>query len=203
MGVSDWEKRMMRAFRLSLCIAFLGCSYPAIADEGGTVRFASAQTRQPIVETPLPEEPELLPPSNDDENRGEAEEVLDEKVSPGTPSGTTENPFDYGKMYGSGLPASPYIAGLSYMKTPQPFRVPYPNRFYYPCPHFVRRCPYYPKGYYWGAHWNRVLLPPNNLVHGAFRFNPYLSRLNAQKQATYGHHHNHCQPVVIRSVSSD
>jgi hypothetical protein len=208
---------MTRAFRTMLCIAVLACWNPAMAGEGATVRFASARTRQPMVETPLPEEPvepELLPPSNDEENRGDADEILDEQVSPGTQSGSTQsgstqNPFDYGTMYGSGLPASPYIAGLSYMKTPQPFRVPYTNRFYYPCPHFVRRCPYYPKGMYWGANWNRVLLPPNNLAHGAFRFNPYLSRLNAQKQGTYGHlhthghHHGHCPPVVIRSVSTD
>jgi len=202
----DWEKRMMRATRIAFCIAVLAYGYPLTAEDGATVRFATARTRQPIVEAPLPMETELVPPSNAKKNGDDAEEVLDERVGPGARSETKKNPFDEGTMYGSGLPASPYIAGLSYMKTPQPFRVPYPNRFYYPCPHFVRLCPYYPKGLYWGANWNRVYLPPNNLVHGAFRFNPYLSSLKAQKHGSGHHHHhhnhNHCQPVMVRSVSS-
>ncbi|HVC93868.1 MAG TPA: hypothetical protein VND64_09260 [Pirellulales bacterium] len=192
----------MRAFRTVLCIAVVGCGCAALAGEGAIVRFATARTRQPIVETPLPEETELVPPSNAKENRDDADDVPDEKVRPGTPSGAASNPFDYGTMTGTGLPAAPYKAGLSYMQTPQPFRVPYPNRFYYPCPHFVRRCPYFPKGVYWGANWNRVYLPPNNLIHGAFRFNPYLSNRIAQKQGNC-HHHNHCPPVVDQAVPSN
>src|SRR5487761_1098755 len=51
------------------------------------------------------------------------------------------------------LPYTPYPAGLSWVLTPQAFRVPIPNRIYYPPQHYVRRCPYYPRGYYWGANW--------------------------------------------------
>ena len=87
-------------------------------------------------------------------------------------------------LQGSGIPYSPYPAGLSYTLTPQPFRVPYPNRIYYPIPHYVRHCPYYPKGFYWGADWNRRLLGCNPwLIHGDKRFNPYLTQAKIQ-------HHN-------------
>ena len=83
----------------------------------------------------------------------------------------TEDP-----LRGSGIPSAPYPAGLSYMMTPQPFRVPYPNRIYYPPAHYVRQCPYYPKGFYWGADWNKHLLGCNPwLIHGDKRFNPYLT----------------------------
>jgi hypothetical protein len=79
-------------------------------------------------------------------------------------------------LRGSGIPSAPYPAGLSYMMTPQPFRVPYPNRIYYPPAHYVRQCPYYPKGFYWGADWNKHLLGRNPwLIHGSKRFNPYLT----------------------------
>lgn len=87
-------------------------------------------------------------------------------------------------LQGSGIPYSPYPAGLSYTLTPQPFRVPYLNRIYYPIPHYVRQCPYYPKGFYWGADWNRRLLGCNPwLIHGDKRFNPYLTQAKIQ-------HHN-------------
>ncbi|HUY34360.1 MAG TPA: hypothetical protein VMV69_16560 [Pirellulales bacterium] len=175
----------------------------------GTVRFAASRTRQPNTETPPPEETELMPPPeetelmpplNPTENDDTPEGVPTEKVDPSEPSGTTVNPFDYGTRQGSNVPSSPYIAGLSYMMTPQPFRVPIPDRFYYPCPHFVRRCPYYPKGFYWGADWNRRFLPPNNLIHGNFRFNPYLSNHKAQKHgARGGHSGNRCPKVVAQA----
>ena len=84
-------------------------------------------------------------------------------------------------LQGSGIPYSPYPAGLPYTLTPQPFRVPYPNRIYYPIPHYVRQCPYYPKGFYWGADWNRRLLGCNPwLIHGDKRFNPYLTQAKIQ-----------------------
>ena len=194
----------MRFLQAALCVAVLTWGDSAFAGEP-TVRLASARTRQPNAEAPLlldDEETELLPQSIGKDDGDEAERVPAEPVGPGASAGTTNNPFDYGTMQGSGLPASPYIAGLSYMMTPQPFRVPIPDRFYYPCPHFVRRCPYYPKGVYWGANWNRRFLPPNNLFHGDFRFNPYLSRRKAQKHAAHGSKHgNHCVPVVSRSAS--
>lgn len=79
-------------------------------------------------------------------------------------------------LQGSGIPSAPYPAGLSYMMSPQPFRVPYPNRIYYPPAHYVRQCPYFPKGFYWGADWNKHLLGCNPwLIHGDKRFNPYLT----------------------------
>jgi hypothetical protein len=190
----------MRAFRTALSIGVLtwGCS--AMAADRPTVRLVASRMRQPIAEMP-PQEAELIPPSNAEEIDVGAEDVPAENVPAGETSGAANNPFNYGTSQGSGLPASPYPAGLSYMMTPQPFRVPIPDRFYYPHPHYVRRCPYYPKGFYWGANWNRRYLPPNNLHRGAFRFNPYLSNRKAHKHGTGGHHHQHrpCLPVVTQS----
>jgi hypothetical protein len=107
-------------------------------------------------------------------------------------------------LQGSGIPSAPYPAGLSYMMTPQPFRVPYPNRIYYPPAHYVRQCPYFPKGFYWGADWNKHLLGCNPwLVHGDKRFNPYLTEakirhhsLDARAAGSAAHSHApcvHCQ----------
>lgn len=84
-------------------------------------------------------------------------------------------------LQGSGIPYSPYPAGLAYTMAPQPFRVPYPNRIYYPVSRYVRQCPYYPKGFYWGADWNHRLLGCNPwLIHGDKRFNPYLTQAKIQ-----------------------
>lgn len=78
------------------------------------------------------------------------------------------------------LPYTPYPAGLSWMPTPQPFRVPFPDRIYYPPHTYVKRCPYYPRGYYWGANWNRRMLGGENLLFGSrFRYNPYWTAAKA------------------------
>lgn len=78
-------------------------------------------------------------------------------------------------------PYTPYPAGLSWMPTPQPFRVPIPDRILYYPPHtYVRRCPYYPRGYYWGANWYRRMLGGENLLFGGkFRYNPYWTSAKA------------------------
>ena len=87
-------------------------------------------------------------------------------------------------LAGSGIPSSPYPAGLAYTMTPQPFRVPFPDRIYYPPAHYVRLCPYFPKGVYWGADWNQRLLGRNPwLIHGNKRFNPYLTQAKIQHHA--------------------
>jgi hypothetical protein len=81
------------------------------------------------------------------------------------------------------LPYTPYPAGLSWIPTPQAFRVPIPDRiFYYPPHTYVRRCPYYPRGYYWGANWRFNVIGRGNLLFfGTFRFNPYLTAAKAQR----------------------
>lgn len=87
-------------------------------------------------------------------------------------------------LQGSGVPSSPYPAGLSYMMSPQPFRVPYPDRIYYPPKHYVYQCPYYPRGVYWGADWYKRLLGHNPwLIHGCKRFNPYLTEAKIRHHA--------------------
>jgi hypothetical protein len=112
-------------------------------------------------------------------------------------------------LRGSGIPSAPYPAGLSYMMTPQPFRVPYPDRIYYPPAHYVRQCPYYPKGFYWGADWNKHLLGRNPwLIHGSKRFNPYLTEAKirhhspaARASGPAAHTHGPCvhcqQPMSV------
>lgn len=77
-------------------------------------------------------------------------------------------------------PYTPYPAGLSWMPTPQPFRVPIVDRIYYPPHTYVKRCPYDPRGYYWGANWNRRMLGGENLLFGSrFRYNPYWTAAKA------------------------
>jgi hypothetical protein len=84
------------------------------------------------------------------------------------------------------LPFTPYPAGLSWVLTPQAFRVPIPNRIYYPPHTYVRRCPYYPRGYYWGANWRFNVVGQGNLLFfGPFRFNPYLTAAKAQRSDKY------------------
>lgn len=79
------------------------------------------------------------------------------------------------------LPYTPYPAGLSWVLTPQSFRVPIPDRIYYPPHTYVRRCPYYPRGYYWGANWRFNVIGRGNLLFfGPFRFNPYLTAAKAE-----------------------
>jgi hypothetical protein len=167
-----------------LCLALATLTASAVAADG-LVRFAASRARQPDAEMPVlkpPTEKSGLadPPAVGDKD---LEDVPVEQVLRPAASARETDPFQYAATRGSGIPSSPYIAGLSYMMTPQPFRVPYPNRFYYPSPHFVHRCPYYPRGYYWGANWNVRFLPANNLIHGHFRFNPYLSRLKTGANA--------------------
>lgn len=78
------------------------------------------------------------------------------------------------------LPHTPYPAGLSWVLTPQSFRVPIPDRIYYPPAHYVRRCPYYPRGYYWGANWRFNVIGRGNLLFfGPYRYNPYLTAAKA------------------------
>jgi hypothetical protein len=65
--------------------------------------------------------------------------------------------------------------------TPQAFRVPIPDRIYYPPQHYVRHCPYYPRGYYWGANWRFNVIGRCNLLFcGTYRYNPYLTAHKAQ-----------------------
>lgn len=91
------------------------------------------------------------------------------------------NPAEQGAMNRVSMPYTPYPAGLSWVMTPQPFRVPFPDRLYYPPCSYVRRCPYFPRGYYWGANWNQHVIGPGNLlVGGMFRFNPYWTSAKAK-----------------------
>ena len=122
----------MRAFRTALSIGVLTWGCCAVAGDQPTVRLVVSKSHQTIEELEAPQETELIPPSNAEEYDEGAEDPRAENIPAGESSGTTENPFDYGTRQGSGLPASPYIAGLSYMMTPQPFRVPIPDR--YPLP---------------------------------------------------------------------
>lgn len=162
-------------------------------------RGAAAQDRALF---PAPEPPEVV----------ESERVEAPPVA--TPN---DNLSESDRMLqGSGVPSSPYPAGLSYMMTPQPFRVPYPNRIYYPIPHYVRKCPYFSKGFYWGADWNRHLLGCNPwLIHGDKRFNPYLTEAKIAHQTGQSHHHHnsphaghapgeceHCAPALAEKKSS-
>lgn len=84
------------------------------------------------------------------------------------------------------LPYSPYPAGLTWVLTPQPFYAQIRHHgLYYPPHTYVRRCPYYPRGYYWGANWRFNVIGRDNLLFlGAMRFNPYLTAKKAQ------HHKN-------------
>ncbi|HVA46537.1 MAG TPA: hypothetical protein VNH11_09195 [Pirellulales bacterium] len=87
----------------------------------------------------------------------------------GTPAKVTES-----------APYTPYPAGLSWVLTPQSFRVRWMDRFYYPPSTYVRRCPYYPRGYYWGANWRFNVVGRGNLLFfGPFRYNPYLTAAKA------------------------
>ena len=109
------------------------------------------------------------PPAGDDEE--------DEAVVVPSPDQPEAKP----RTETAGLPYTPYPAGLSWVLTPQPFRVPIPNRIYYPPQHYVRRCPYYPRGYYWGANWRFNVVGRGNLLFfGPYRYNPYLTAAKAQ-----------------------
>lgn len=88
------------------------------------------------------------------------------------------------------LPYTPYPAGLSWVLTPQPFYVQIRHSgLYYPPHTYVRRCPYYPRGYYWGANWRFNVIGRGNLLFlGAHRFNPYLTAAKAEHhRKTRGH----------------
>ncbi len=122
----------------------------------------------------------------------EAETLPSETLRQATETAASDDPLQSEQMLrGSGIPNSPYPAGLSYMMTPQAFRVPYPDRIYYPPRHYVHLCPYYPSGAYLGADWYKRLLGHNPwLIHGCKRFNPYLT---AAKQRHYAKRHADAQ----------
>jgi hypothetical protein len=173
---------------LSRFVVAWALAYGAASAMGAedSVRFATSRTRQ----STAPATPKLSVEQDPDlsvEGRNAEESPAEQISTPAAASGVSD-PFLYATTQGTGIPSSPYIAGLSYMMTPQPFRVPIPNRFYYPPAHYVHRCPYYPRGYYWGANWNRRFLPANDLIHGQFRFNPYLSAVKVKGQPGGGNH---------------
>lgn len=102
----------------------------------------------------------------------EAEESLATPSPDGASSSTTNSTANSR----ASLPYTPYPAGLPWVMTPQPFRVPIPDRIYYPPHTYVRRCPYYPRGYYWGANWRFNVIGRGNLLFfGTYRYNPYLT----------------------------
>jgi hypothetical protein len=136
------------------------------------------------------DEPEIPPPAIE-EVGARSERSAEDRLQ-------TEDP-----LQGSGIPSSPYPAGLSYMMTPQPFRVPYPNRFSYPPAHYVRQCPYYAKGVYWGADWNKRLLGCNPwLVHGDQRFNPYLTEAKIRHHSSAAGSASHSSAPCVHCQQS-
>jgi hypothetical protein len=105
----------------------------------------------------------------------------DENLDAVAPDSSSDASGTQPRTVTEGLPYSPYPAGLSWVLTPQSFRVPIPNRIYYPPQHYVRRCPYYPRGYYWGANWRFNVVGCGNLLFmGPYRYNPYLTAAKAQ-----------------------
>lgn len=111
-----------------------------------------------------------------------AENPADEAESLTTPSPdkAAATPPTNDQATRASLPYTPYPAGLSWLLTPQSFRVPIPDRIYYPPHTYVRRCPYYPRGYYWGANWRFNVIGRGNLLFcGTFRYNPYLTAAKA------------------------
>ena len=110
-----------------------------------------------------------------------AEEEGDESLSTPSPDGPQEGTSSTSDDNRVSLPYTPYPAGLSWVMTPQSFRVPIPDRIYYPPHHYVRKCPYYPRGYYWGANWRFNVIGRGNLLcFGTYRYNPYLTAAIAQ-----------------------
>jgi hypothetical protein len=136
------------------------------------LRFAAAALVALGVQGARGQDQALFPPPD------AAEEIESPRGESASEPGANLNVAESSRMLqGSGIPYSPYPAGLVYTMAPQPFRVPYPNRIYYPPSRYVRQCPYYPKGFYWGADWNHRLLACNPwLIHGDKRFNPYLTQ---------------------------
>jgi hypothetical protein len=106
-----------------------------------------------------------------DRPTAEAEEPLSTPSPDGSSKSTTNDTSNR-----ASLPFTPYPAGLPWVMTPQSFRVPIPDRIYYPPHTYVRRCPYYPRGYYWGANWRFNVIGRGNLLFfGTYRYNPYLT----------------------------
>jgi hypothetical protein len=104
-----------------------------------------------------------------------------EDVQAAAPDSSAPSSGDRPRTVTESLPYTPYPAGLSWVLTPQSFRVPIPNRIYYPPHHYVRRCPYYPRGYYWGANWRFNVIGCGNLLFmGPYRYNPYLTAAKAK-----------------------
>ena len=141
--------------------------------------------------------------------------AAEEVASQAAPLAAQEQSESDRMLSGSGIPYTPYPAGLSYLLAPQPFRVPYPNRIYYPPAHYVRLCPYYSRGVYWGADWNKRLLGCNPwLIHGDKRFNPYLTQAKIQHHTGQARHsapphfgpmpggHVHYAPPLAEAKSS-
>ncbi|HEV3342346.1 MAG TPA: hypothetical protein VG125_18395 [Pirellulales bacterium] len=111
------------------------------------------------------------PASDDQENVAPSPESSpDAGTNAGGPRVVTES-----------APYTPYPAGLSWRPTPQAVRVPIPDRIYYPPAHYVRHCPYFPRGYYWGANWRFNVIGCDNLLFcGSYRYNPYLTAAKAR-----------------------
>lgn len=104
-----------------------------------------------------------------------------EEVEAAAPDPSIAPGGDRPKTVTESLPYTPYPAGLSWVLTPQSFRVPIPDRIYYPPHTYVRRCPYYPRGYYWGANWRFNVVGRGNLLFmGPYRYNPYLTAAKAK-----------------------
>ncbi|HET6884401.1 MAG TPA: hypothetical protein VFI31_29885 [Pirellulales bacterium] len=112
---------------------------------------------------------------------GEEPAVEEESLATPEPEESADETLKTQEEQRASLPYTPYPAGLSWVLTPQAFRVPITNRIYYPPHTYVRRCPYYPRGYYWGANWRFNVIGKGNLLFwGSFRFNPYLTAAKAQ-----------------------
>jgi hypothetical protein len=103
-----------------------------------------------------------------------------ENVTPPSPEPSTDASAARPRVVTESLPYTPYPAGLPWVITPQSFRVRWINGLYYPPQTYVRRCPYYPRGYYWGADWQSKVIGPGNLLIGR-RYNPYLTAVKAQR----------------------
>lgn len=160
----------LRGAMLAAAIVLAGVHGARGKSPAAPIRPAAAKQPEPVLR---------IVPSESMPEEVAAEEPDDELFPPPQEgaSETADDPLATEQILrGSGIPSSPYPAGLSYMMAPQPFRVPLPDRIYYPPKHYVHLCPYYPCGVYWGADWNKRILGRNPwLIHGDKRFNPYLT----------------------------
>lgn len=113
-------------------------------------------------------------------------ESLDAPMPDQAPESSAPASSTTGAEHKASLPYTPYPAGLAWVMTPQSFYAPFRHTgLYYPPHTYVRRCPYYPRGYYWGANWRfNVIGRGNLLLLGTRRFNPYLTTAKSE-------HHRH------------